>query len=155
MSKSMVLKNLVKWTVTFSMVIAMQSFIFAEGDNDKVGSVAFKFLNIQTDARGAALGGLSAQASGAGALFSNPAGIAGTEGMNLTAGLSQYLLETSITNFGFVSFSFALFCFEIQTPRYRGIIQCWVKGGVNPSLDLRFIKDYRDLGTTGTTGTQG
>ena len=102
MSKSMVLKNLVKWTVTFSMVIAMQSFIFAEGDNDKVGSVAFKFLNIQTDARGAALGGLSAQASGAGALFSNPAGIAGTEGMNLTAGLSQYLLETSITNFGFV-----------------------------------------------------
>ena len=57
---------------------------------------------IQTDARGAALGGLSAQASGAGALFSNPAGIAGTEGMNLTAGLSQYLLETSITNFGFV-----------------------------------------------------
>jgi hypothetical protein len=84
------------------MVIAMQSFTFAEGDNDKVGSVAFKFLNIQTDARGAALGGLSAQASGAGALFSNPAGIAGTEGMNLTAGLSQYLLETSITNFGFV-----------------------------------------------------
>jgi hypothetical protein len=80
----------------------MQSFTFAEGDNDKVGSVAFKFLNIQTDARGAALGGLSAQASGAGALFSNPAGIAGTEGMNLTAGLSQYLIETSITNFGFV-----------------------------------------------------
>ena len=102
MSKSIVLKNLMKWTVTFLMVIAMQSFIFAEGDNDKVGSVAFKFLNIQTDARGAALGGLSAQASGAGALFSNPAGIAGTEGMNLTAGLSQYLLETSITNFGFV-----------------------------------------------------
>jgi len=77
MSKSMVLKNPVKWTVTFLMVMAMQSFIFAEGDNDKVGSVAFKFLNIQTDARGAALGGLSAQASGAGALFSNPAGIAG------------------------------------------------------------------------------
>jgi hypothetical protein len=84
------------------MVMAMQSFTFAEGDNDKVGSVAFKFLNIQTDARGAALGGLSAQASGAGALFSNPAGIAGTEGMNLTAGLSQYLIETNITNFGFV-----------------------------------------------------
>jgi len=84
------------------LIIAMQSFTFAEGDNDKVGSVAFKFLNIQTDARGAALGGLSAQASGAGALFSNPAGIAGTEGMNLTAGLSQYLVETNITNFGFV-----------------------------------------------------
>ncbi len=102
MNKSMVLKNPVKWTVTFFLIIAMQSFTFAEGDNDKVGSVAFKFLNIQTDARGAALGGLSAQASGAGALFSNPAGIAGTEGMNLTAGLSQYLIETTITNLGFV-----------------------------------------------------
>ena len=102
MNKSMVLKNPLKWTVTLFLIIAMQSFTFAEGDNDKVGSVAFKFLNIQTDARGAALGGLSAQASGAGALFSNPAGIAGTEGMNLTAGLSQYLIETNITNFGFV-----------------------------------------------------
>jgi predicted MFS family arabinose efflux permease len=74
MSKSMVLKNPLKWTVTFLMVMAMQSFTFAEGDNDKVGSVAFKFLNIQTDARGAALGGLSAQASGAGALFFQPSG---------------------------------------------------------------------------------
>jgi len=80
----------------------MQSFTFAEGDNDKVGSVAFKFLNIQTDARGAALGGLSAQASGAGALFSNPAGLAGTEGRSFTAGLSQWLVETNITNIGFV-----------------------------------------------------
>tara|TARA_Y100000758_G_scaffold151003_1_gene107091 strand:- start:212 stop:1174 length:963 start_codon:yes stop_codon:yes gene_type:complete len=102
MSKSMVLNNVMKWTVTFLMVIAMQSFIFAEGDNDKVGSVAFKFLNIQTDARGAALGGLSAQASGAGALFSNPAGLAGTEGRSFTAGLSQWLVETNITNIGFV-----------------------------------------------------
>ena len=102
MSKSMVLNNAVKWTATFFLIIAMQSFTFAEGDNDKVGSVAFKFLNIQTDARGAALGGLSAQASGAGALFSNPAGIAGTEGRSFTAGLSQWLVETNITNIGFV-----------------------------------------------------
>ena len=102
MSKSMILNNPVKWVVTFMLLIAMQSFTFAEGDNDKVGSVAFKFQNIQPDARGAALGGLSAQASGAGALFSNPAGIAGTEGMNLTAGMSQWLVETNIANFGFV-----------------------------------------------------
>ena len=102
MSKSMVLNNAVKWTATFFLIIAMQSFTFAEGDNDKVGSVAFKFLNIQTDARGAALGGLSAQASGAGALFSNPAGLAGTEGRSFTAGLSQWLVETNITNIGFV-----------------------------------------------------
>ena len=98
----MVLNNAVKWTATFFLIIAMQSFTFAEGDNDKVGSVAFKFLNIQTDARGAALGGLSAQASGAGALFSNPAGLAGTEGRSFTAGLSQWLVETNITNIGFV-----------------------------------------------------
>ena len=102
MSKSMILNNPLKWVATFMLLIAMQSFTFAEGDNDKVGSVAFKFLNIQPDARGAALGGLSAQASGAGALFSNPAGIAGTEGMNLTAGMSQWLVETNIANFGFV-----------------------------------------------------
>ena len=102
MSKSMILNNPLKWVVTFMLLIAMQSFTFAEGDNDKVGSVAFKFLNIQPDARGAALGGLSAQASGAGALFSNPAGIAGSEGMNLPAGMSQWLVETNIANFGFV-----------------------------------------------------
>ena len=100
MSKSMVLNNAMKWTTTFFLIIAMQSFTFAEGDNDKVGSVAFKFLNIETDARTAALGGTSAQASGPGAMFSNPAGLSSTSSMGLSAGLSQWLVETNITSFG-------------------------------------------------------
>ena len=101
MSKSMVLNNAMKWTTTFFLIIAMQSFTFAEGDNDKVGSVAFKFLNIETDARTAALGGTSAQASGPGAMFSNPAGLSSTSSMGLSAGMSQWLVETNITSFGF------------------------------------------------------
>ena len=62
-----------KWLTISLVVVSFQSLILAEGDNDKVGSSAFKFLNIQTDAHGAALGGLAAQASGANALFWNPA----------------------------------------------------------------------------------
>jgi hypothetical protein len=76
--------------------------IMAEGDNDKVGSSAFKFLNIQTDAHGAALGGLAAQASGANALFWNPAGIAGSEGMGGSFGMTQWLVDTQVMNAGAV-----------------------------------------------------
>ena len=76
-----IIKNPMKWLTISLVVISFQTMIMAEGDNDKVGSSAFKFLNIQTDAHGAALGGLAAQASGATALFWNPAGIAGSEGI--------------------------------------------------------------------------
>jgi len=88
----------VKWAVASLLVISLQGILFAD-DNDKVGSVAFKFLNIQTDARTAALGGTAAQASGAGAMFSNPAGLAGSS-MGLSAGMSQWLVETSIMSVG-------------------------------------------------------
>jgi len=84
------------------VVISFQTMIMAEGDNDKVGSSAFKFLNIQTDAHGAALGGLAAQASGANALFWNPAGIAGSEGIGVSAGMTQWLVETTVMNAGVV-----------------------------------------------------
>ena len=97
-----IIKNPMKWLTLSLVVISFQSIILAEGDNDKVGSSAFKFLNIQTDAHSAALGGLSAQASGANALFSNPSGIAGSEGMGFTAGMTQWLVETQIMNVGFV-----------------------------------------------------
>lgn len=97
-----IMKNTMKWLTLSLVVISFQSIILAEGDNDKVGSSAFKFLNIQTDAHSAALGGLSAQASGASALFSNPSGIAGSEGMGFTAGMTQWLVETQIMNVGFV-----------------------------------------------------
>ena len=98
MIKTINLNKTVKWAVTSLLVISLQGLLIAD-DNDKVGSVAFKFLNIQTDARTAALGGTAAQASGAGALFSNPAGLAGSA-MGLSAGMSQWLVETNITSFG-------------------------------------------------------
>ena len=98
MIKTINLYKTVKWAVTSLLVISLQGLLIAD-DNDKVGSVAFKFLNIQTDARTAALGGTAAQASGSGALFSNPAGLAGS-GMGLSAGMSQWLVETNITSFG-------------------------------------------------------
>ena len=97
-----IIKNPMKWLTISLVVISFQTIIMAEGDNDKVGSSAFKFLNIQTDAHGAALGGLAAQASGANALFWNPAGIAGSEGMGVSAGMTQWLVETQVMNAGVV-----------------------------------------------------
>ena len=97
-----IIKNLMKWLTISLVVISFQTMIMAEGDNDKVGSSAFKFLNIQTDAHGAALGGLAAQASGANALFWNPAGIAGSEGIGVSAGMTQWLVETQVMNAGLV-----------------------------------------------------
>ncbi len=73
-----------------------------DGDNDKAGSVGFKFLNLNYGARGAALGGLAAQASGAEALFWNPAGLASATGIGFTAGQTQWIVETSYNNVGFV-----------------------------------------------------
>jgi hypothetical protein len=97
-----IIKNPMKWLTISLVVISFQTIIMAEGDNDKVGSSAFKFLNIQTDAHGAALGGLVAQASGANALFWNPAGIAGSEGIGVSAGMTQWLVETTVMNAGVV-----------------------------------------------------
>ena len=97
-----IIKNPMKWLTISLVVISFQTMIMAEGDNDKVGSSAFKFLNIQTDAHGAALGGLAAQASGANALFWNPAGIAGSEGIGVSAGMTQWLVDTQVMNAGVV-----------------------------------------------------
>ena len=97
-----IIKNPMKWLTISLVVISFQTIIMAEGDNDKVGSSAYKFLNIQTDAHGAALGGLAAQASGANALFWNPAGIAGSEGIGVSAGMTQWLVETQVMIAGFV-----------------------------------------------------
>ena len=97
-----IIKNPMKWLTISLVVISFQTMIMAEGDNDKVGSSAFKFLNIQTDAHGAALGGLAAQASGANALFWNPAGIAGSEGIGFSGGMTQWLVETQVMNAGVV-----------------------------------------------------
>ena len=102
MRNKIILDKIVKWTIASILVVSFHGSLFSESDDDKVGSAAFKFLNIQTDAHGAALGGLAAQANGASALFWNPAGIAGSEGMGFTAGMTQWLVETQVMNAGFV-----------------------------------------------------
>ena len=102
MRKTMIFNKIMRWMVASMLVVSFHASLFAEGDDDKVGSAAFKFLNIQTDARGAALGGLAAQASGASALFWNPAGIAGSEGMGFSAGMTQWIVSTNVMNTGFV-----------------------------------------------------
>jgi hypothetical protein len=48
------------------------------------------------------VGGLAAQASGANALFWNPAGIAGSEGIGVSAGMTQWLVKTTVMNAGVV-----------------------------------------------------
>lgn len=95
------MKNSVKWLILSLMVLSFQSIILAEGDDDKVGSTAFKFLNIKTDAYTASMGGSAAQISGAGAVFSNPSGLASSTGMNFTGGMVQWLVDTKIMNFSF------------------------------------------------------
>ena len=71
-----------------------------EDNDDKAGVVGFKFLNLSYGARGTALGGLAAQASGAEAMFWNPAGLTGATGIGFTAGQTQWLVETTYNNVG-------------------------------------------------------
>lgn len=85
-------------------VVAVIGPVIALGqsETDKAGSVAFKFLNLQYSARGGALGGLAAQSSGAEALFANPAGIAHATGIGISAGMTQWIVETNYLNAGVV-----------------------------------------------------
>ena len=84
------------------LIMGPSSFVAAESDADKAGSVGFKFLNLPYSARGATLGGLAAQASGADAMFWNPAGVAKAEGIGLTASITQWLVETTYLSSGAV-----------------------------------------------------
>ena len=99
------INKLTKWTVVLTLalpVLLMAQRGDEEGGADKSGSVAFKFLNLHYDARGAALGGLVAQAAGAEALYWNPAGLAKAGGLGFNAGMTQWLVETSYMNAGVV-----------------------------------------------------
>ena len=89
-------------SVTAILFLALPAFVVAESDADKAGSVGFKFLNLQYSARGAALGGLSAQATGAEAIFWNPAGLAEARGIGISASTTQWLVETSYLSAGVV-----------------------------------------------------
>ncbi len=99
------INKLTKWTAILTLalpVLLMAQRGDEEGGADKSGSVAFKFLNLHYDARGAALGGLVAQAAGAEALYWNPAGLAKAGGLGFNAGMTQWLVETSYMNAGVV-----------------------------------------------------
>jgi len=99
------INKLTKWTAVLTLalpVLLMAQRGDEEGGADKSGSVAFKFLNLHYDARGAALGGLVAQAAGAEALYWNPAGLAKAGGLGFNAGMTQWLVETSYMNAGVV-----------------------------------------------------
>ena len=99
------INKLTKWTAVLTLalpVLLMAQRGAEEGGADKSGSVAFKFLNLHYDARGAALGGLVAQAAGAEALYWNPAGLAKAGGLGFSAGMTQWLVETSYMNAGVV-----------------------------------------------------
>ena len=99
------INKLTKWTAVLTLalpVLLMAQRGDEEGGADKSGSVAFKFLNLHYDARGAALGGLVAQAAGAEALYWNPAGLAKADGLGFNAGMTQWLVETSYMNAGVV-----------------------------------------------------
>ena len=99
------INKLTKWTAVLTLVFPVLLMAQKEGEagaSDKSGSVAFKFLNLHYDARGAALGGLSAQAAGAEALYWNPAGLAKAGGLGFSAGMTQWLVETSYMNAGVV-----------------------------------------------------
>ncbi len=99
------INKLTKWTAVLALalpVLLMAQRGDEEGEADKSGSVAFKFLNLQYDARGAALGGLAAQAAGAEGLYWNPAGLAKAGGLGFNAGMTQWLVETSYMNAGVV-----------------------------------------------------
>ena len=95
------INKLTKWTAVLTLVFPVLLMAQKEGEagaSDKSGSVAFKFLNLHYDARGAALGGLAAQAAGAEALYWNPAGLAKAGGLGFSAGMTQWLVETSYMN---------------------------------------------------------
>ena len=99
------INKLTKWTAVLTLalpVLLMAQRGDEEGGADKSGSVAFKFLNLHYDARGAALGGLVAQAAGAEALYWNPAGLAKAGGLGFNAGMTQWIVETSYMNAGVV-----------------------------------------------------
>ena len=84
-----------------TMFLPSTLLIAQKGDeNDKAGVVGFKFLNLSYGARGTALGGLAAQASGAEAMFWNPAGLTGATGIGFTFGQTQWLVETTYNNVG-------------------------------------------------------
>jgi len=87
----------------FALVAFTASMLFGQEETGggKLGSVGLKFLNINVDARDAALGGSASLISGASSVFVNPAGLASSTGMALSAGTFSWLVDSKVTHASF------------------------------------------------------
>ena len=86
-----------------ALIVVMASMLFGQEETGggKLGSVGLKFLNINVDARDAALGGSASLTSGASSVFVNPAGLASSTGMALSAGTFSWLVDSKVTHASF------------------------------------------------------
>jgi|TARA_B100000315_G_C14533289_1_gene567224 hypothetical protein len=86
-----------------ALIVITASMLFGQEETGggKLGSVGLKFLNINVDARDAALGGSASLASGASSVFVNPAGLASATGISVSAGTFSWLVESNVTHASF------------------------------------------------------
>ncbi len=86
-----------------ALIVITASMLFGQEETGggKLGSVGLKFLNINVDARDAALGGSASLTSGASSVFVNPAGLASSTGMALSAGTFSWLVDSKVTHASF------------------------------------------------------
>ena len=86
-----------------ALIVVTASMLFGQEETGggKLGSVGLKFLNINVDARDAALGGSASLVSGASSVFVNPAGLASATGMAVSAGTFSWLVESTVTHASF------------------------------------------------------
>ncbi len=88
----------IKWQIFAIIVLAMglaSTTAFGQSDDDKAGSVGFRFLNFGSDARSTAMGqAYTSLVDDASAVFSNPAGLGMVENISLNFTHSEYLVDT-------------------------------------------------------------
>ena len=82
------------------VVLVFAGSLLAQGN---LGQSGANFLQIPPDAAGAALGGAAvAQATGATALYWNPAGITEVSGMDINLAYTNWMVDTRLTHAAFV-----------------------------------------------------
>ena len=86
-----------------ALIVIMASMLFGQEETGggKLGSVGLKFLNINVDARDAALGGSASLVGGASSVFVNPAGLASATGLTISVGTFAWLVESNVTHASF------------------------------------------------------
>ena len=86
-------------SLIFALIILATGLLsttaFGQSDDDKAGSVGFRFLNLGSDASSTAMGqAYTSLVDDALAVFSNPAGLGRVENISLNFTHSQYLVDT-------------------------------------------------------------